>query len=472
MGRHFDLAVIGSGPAGYVCAIRASQLGLKAVCIEEDAGLGGTCLNVGCIPSKTLLYSTHLFEQLAHEGGRLGIKASGLECDFAQMMQRKEQVVAGLTGGIKGLFRKNKIERIHGRASFKDDHTLVITPSGEKGEREEVTAQSIVIATGSEPIPLPFLPFDEKRIISSTGALALTSVPKKMIVVGAGVIGLELGSVYRRLGAEVTFIEFLPRICPTLDSEVAAAFEKILQKQGLRFHLATKVIAGHLEGEEVVLKVEGAEGQAKGQASHTADVVLIAIGRRPYTVGLNLEAAGISTEQGGILGIDGSFRTSKPHIYAIGDCAPGAMLAHKASEEGVCVAEIIAGQSPHINYMAIPNVVYTSPEVAAVGMTEEAAAAAGISVKTGAFPFRAVSRAHCTGELDGFVKIIADAKSDRLIGLHIICEHASEMIVEGVVAIEQQLTCKQVAAMSHPHPTYTEAIKEAALAVHKAQLHM
>lgn len=459
--KEYDVAVIGGGPAGYVAAIRAGRLGLRTVCIERWDRLGGTCLNVGCIPSKTLLYATELFV-LAQEGKQHGLQYSNLAFDFEKMMRRKERVVEDLAKGVAGLFRKNKVERIKGTARVTGPNTIAVGS-------QEVKANSIVLATGSVPIPLPFLPFDEKRVISSTGALALSAVPKKLILVGAGVVGLELGSVYRRLGTEVTVVEFLDHICPSLDGALSKELHKVLKKQGMTFHLSSKVTKGEVRGSQVAVEVEG---PSKEMQSMTADVVLVAIGRAPYSEGLGLEEMGVEKDKRGFVRIDGNFRTSIPSIYAIGDLVEGPMLAHRASEEGIAVAEIIAGGSPHVNYMAIPNVVYTSPEVAGVGMTEEQTRAAGLSVKTGTFPFKASSRAHCTGERAGLVKIIAEGGTDRLLGMHIINAHASEMIGEGVAAIEGRATVHAVGAWSHAHPTYTEAIKEAALAVHKAQIHL
>lgn len=443
----YDVAVIGGGPGGYVAAIRAGQLGLKTICIDKEKRLGGTCLNVGCIPSKTLLHTTEQFEYA---------KAFGtVNLDFSKMMENKEQVIDQLAKGIEGLFRKNKVERLIGEATLTGPNAISVGGA-------TVEAKQIILATGSEPIPLPFLPFDEKKILSSTGALALPEPPKKLLLVGAGVVGLELGSVYRRLGTEVEVIEFLDHICPSLDTDLSKALQKVLERQGMTFYLSKKVIKGN---QDVTLEVEGGQ-------TFTGDVALVCIGRRPYTKNLGLDKLGIRTDPRGVVEIDGYFRTSVPNIYAIGDIVDGPWLAHKASEEGIAVAEIIAGQTPHIHYPAIPLVIYTSPEVACVGLTEQQAKQSGLVVNTGTFPFKANSRARATGEDEGMVKIIAEQKTDRIVGMHILGAHAGEMISEGVVAIEKGVTARELAAMSHPHPTFAEAIKEAALAVHKSQIHL
>jgi dihydrolipoyl dehydrogenase len=451
----FDVIVIGGGPGGYVAAIRAAQLGLKTACVDARSRLGGTCLNIGCIPSKTLLHTTetHVHAQHLYPNAKL-------DFDFGAMMKDKEEVVAGLTGGIDMLFGKHKITRIHGFAKLK-------SPTEVDVEGTIYQTKNIIIATGSEAVPLPFLPFDEKKILSSTGALDLKAPPKSLILVGAGVVGLELGSVYRRLGTEVTVIEFLDHICPSLDDAMSKALMKVLKEQGMTFHLSSKVVKGTANS-GVELEVETPEGLK----TFTGDVALISIGRRPYSKDLGLETLGIETDKTGFVIIDGQFRTKYPNVYAIGDLVNGPMLAHKASEEGVAVAEIIAGKTPHINYVAIPTVVYTAPEVAGVGLTEEQAKSLGLTTKSGTFPFKANSRARCTGETDGLVKIIADADTDRIIGMHIMCPRAGEMIQEGVVAIEKRLTARALGAMSHAHPTFSEAIKEAALAIHREQIHI
>ncbi len=453
----FDLAVIGSGPGGYVAAIRAAQAGMRVVCIEKEKTFGGSCLNVGCIPSKALLHSTEYYYRVAHEGKAHGIEAENLKVNLTQMMERKSKVVAGLTSGVAYLFKKNQVETLFGEAEL-------VSPQQIRVGEKVVEAKSILLATGSEPIPLPFLPFDEKKILSSTGALALTTIPKKMVIIGAGIIGLELGSVYRRIGSEITVVELLDRVTPTLDRELSQGIQKILQKQGFTFHLQTKLTAGRIENDQVILSLEN-------QPELTADLVLIAIGRRPYSKNLGLEKVGIRQEKGRVV-IDDQFRTSIPNIYAIGDLVDGPMLAHKASEEGVAVADLLAGNSVRVNYLAIPNVMYTWPEVASVGMTEEEAAAANLLFLVGKFPFKANARARCSGDEEGFVKILAEKESQRIIGLHIIGPNASEMIHEGVLAIDQKLTLHALAHATHAHPTCSEAIKEAAMAAFSKPLHI
>jgi len=466
MAEEFNVAVIGSGPGGYVAAIRSAQLGLKTACIEMQQELGGTCLNVGCIPSKSLLQSTEFLWKLQHHFKDHGIEAQNITIHFAQMMNRKQKIVAGFNQGISGLFKKNRITLFQGKGSLIDPHTIEVV-GGDK--RQTLSAKHIILATGSESIALPFLPFDEKKIVSSTGALSLTDIPKSMIVVGAGVIGVELGSVYNRLGADVTFIEFLDRICPVMDLSVAKVFQNILSRQGMKFHLSSKVIGAKKEGEEIVLQVSLPDQSTQ---EFRADVVLVSIGRKPFTQGLGLERVGIEVDQKGFIRIDSFFRTKIPHIFAIGDIVDGPMLAHKASEEGVAVAEIIAGHHPVVHYITIPNVVYTEPEAASVGLTEEEAKKMGLSVIIGQFPFKANSRARCTGEEEGLVKIITEEKTDRILGIHILGAHASELIAEGVVAIQKHMTALELANTCHAHPTLSEAIKEAALAVHKRPIHL
>lgn len=455
---NYDVIVIGSGPGGYVAAIRAAQLGLKTACVEKEKTLGGTCLNVGCIPSKTLLHSSELYWKIQREPG---ISAKGISYDFAQMMAHKGNVVAGFTKGIEGLFKKNKVDWIAGKAAFKDPHHISVAG-------QILEAKNFILATGSEPIALPFLPFDEKRILSSTGALALTSVPKKLLVVGAGIIGVELGSVYSRLGSEAVFIEFLDRICPTFDSSLSKALQKSLTNQGMTFHLSHKVIKADTSGKTIELTVQGPSGETR----FSSDVVLVAVGRRPYTQDLALSAAGLATDAKGFLPIDDSFRTSQSHIFAIGDLVDGPMLAHKASEEGIAAAELIAGHHPTLNYLAIPNVAYTHPEVAAVGLTEEEAKARNLNYKTAQFPFKANSRARCIGEEEGFVKLIADASTHRLIGAHIFGANASELIAEATLAIQLRATADQLADTCHAHPTLSEALKEASLSLFKTPIHL
>jgi dihydrolipoamide dehydrogenase len=457
---NFDLIVIGSGPGGYVAAIRAAQLGLKVACVEKSPQLGGTCLNVGCIPSKTLLHSTEFLYRLIHEGKQMGIEGEQTSFNFAQMMTQKRKVITSFNEGIAALFKKNQITSLTATATFTSPTTLQVGS-------QELTARYILLATGSEPIQLPFLPFDEKRILSSTGALALQTPPKKLLVIGAGVIGVELGSVYSRLGSEVVFIEFLDRVCPTLDESLSKALQPLLTKQKMAFHLSSRVTSADMTSSQITLHV--AQGDATTQIS--GDAVLVCIGRKPYTQNLGLDKAGIVPNERGFIPIDGQFRTSQPHIFAIGDIVDGPMLAHKASEEGVAVAEILAGYSPVINYLAIPNVVYTYPEVASVGLTEAEAKNFGLTLKTGQFPFKANSRARCVNEEEGFVKILADAATDRLLGVHIIGAHASELIAEAALAIQHNLTALDIANTPHAHPTLSEAIKEAALALHKRAIH-
>lgn len=457
----FDVAVIGAGPGGYIAAIRAAQLGLKTVCIEKRKELGGTCLNVGCIPSKALLHSSELFWKLQKHGAEEGIVAEKLSCDFSQMMRRKEEVVSGFVKGIDGLFKKNKIERVQG-------HARLIKESGKIDvDGKIIEAARIILATGSEPIELPFLPFDEKRVVSSTGALAFASIPKKLLIIGAGIIGVELGSVYRRLGSEVLFLEFLDRICPAFDKALSKAFEKSLAAQGLDFRLSHKVLKADV-GKAIRLTAQG----PKGEETFEGDAVLVCVGRRPLSRDLGLESAGIRTDAKGFVEIDDNFQTVRKDVFAIGDLVPGPMLAHKASEEGAAVAEYIAGHRPRIDYLAIPSVAYTYPELAVVGLAEEEAKARNLAYKASQFPFKANSRARCTGEEEGFVKLISDVSSGRLLGAHILGANASELIAEAGLAIQLQATVGQIASTPHAHPTLSEAIKEAALAAGPGALHL
>jgi len=455
MSEKFDVIVIGSGPAGYVAAIRCGQLGMKTACIEKGE-LGGTCLNIGCIPSKALLHSSDLYYQLEHHFPDHGVQAGHISFDFDKMMTRKREVVKSFTQGVGLLFQKYKVTHIKGTGTLKSAN--IVTANG-----VDFQATSIILATGSEPIRLPFLQIDEKKIVTSTGALALESVPQKMVVIGAGAIGVELGSVYSRLGSNVTFVEFLPKICPTMDEALSKNLLQILEKQGMTFHLSTKVVAAN--GTTLTIEKEGQKSQID------ANIVLCSIGRRPYTLGLGLENVGITLNEKGFIPINGRFQTKVPNIYAIGDIVDGPMLAHKAFEEGVAVAELLAGQKPEIEYIAIPNVVYTNPEMAAVGLTEVEAKGMGLNVKTGSFPFKINSRAKCTGEVEGMVKIVADGNTDRILGVHILGAHASEIIAEGVVAIEKKMTALELGNSPHAHPTFSEAVKEAALAVHGRPIH-
>lgn len=466
MAEIYDVTVIGSGPGGYVAAIRAAQLGLKVCCIEKEMVLGGTCLNVGCIPSKALLQSTEYYTMLKTSAKEHGIAGGeGISCDFTKLMVRKGKIVSGLQEGIKTLFKKNNVARLQGSAHFVSPRMIEVSTQGGK---QIVESKNFILATGSEPIALPFLPFDEKEVVSSTGALSLPKLPKKMIVIGAGVIGVELASVYSRLGTEVTLVEMLDRICPMMDEAISKMLLTILKKQGLVFHLGAEVLKGKKGNDHVSIIFN----QDKQTIVLAADVVLVAVGRRPYTKGLGLADLNIGVTMKGFVQVDANFQTSLPHIYAIGDLIEGPMLAHRASEEGVAVAEIIAGHTPHINYMAIPNIIYTSPEVAAVGLTELEAQQAGLQVMIGTFSFRANPRARCSGEEEGLVKVVGESKGGKLVGMHIIGAHASELIQEGVLAIEKKMTVEELARTCHGHPTLSEAIKEAALAALGRAIHV
>ncbi|GCD77141.1 dihydrolipoyl dehydrogenase [Thermaurantimonas aggregans] len=462
----YDIAIIGSGPGGYVCAIRAAQLGFKTALIEKYNSLGGTCLNVGCIPSKALLDSSEHYHNALENFKAHGIEIDSPRVNMPQMIERKRKVVAQTVDGIRFLMKKNKIDVYHGVGSFVDPHTIKIT-----GEKEEnLTAKHIVIATGSKPSSLPFVKIDKERIITSTEALELQEVPKHLIVIGGGVIGVELGSVYKRLGAKVSVVEYLDRIIPAFDSALSKELYKVLKKQGMDFYLSHKVTAVERKGDEVTVTATAPDGK---EVQLTGDYCLISIGRRPYTEGLNLEAAGLSTDERGRIPVNDHLQTAVPHIYAIGDVVRGAMLAHKAEEEGVFVAEYIAGQKPHIDYNLIPNVVYTWPEVASVGRSEEELKAAGIPYRSGSFPMRALGRARASGDIDGLVKILAHAETDEILGFHVIGARAADLVAEGVVAMEFRASAEDLARISHAHPTFAEAIKEAALdATGKRALHM
>ncbi|WP_119680068.1 dihydrolipoyl dehydrogenase [Indioceanicola profundi] len=464
----FDLVVIGSGPGGYVAAVRAAQLGMKTACVEMRDTLGGTCLNVGCIPSKALLTASEKYHEAAHSLAGFGVKVSGVELDFPTLMKHKDDVVKSNVTGVEFLFKKNKITRFHGRGSIEAPGRVKVTKAD--GSAETIETRNILIATGSDVLPLPGVEIDEKRIVSSTGAIALDKVPGKLVVIGGGYIGLEMGCVWSRLGAEVLVVEYLDRVLPGMDGEVSKQMQRILGKQGLSFKLSTKVTGAVVEGEKVRLTVEPAKG---GDAETIeADVVLVAIGRRPYTEGLGLEAAGVELDERKRVKTDDHFRTNVPGIWAIGDVIAGPMLAHKAEEEGVVCAEIMAGQSGHINYDAIPGVVYTWPEVAQVGRTEEQLKAEGVAYKVGKFPFTANGRARAMQATEGFVKILADAKTDKILGAHIIGANAGDMIEELGLALEFGASAEDVARTSHAHPTLTEAIKEACLAVDGRPIHM
>jgi dihydrolipoamide dehydrogenase len=464
----YDLAIVGGGPGGYVAALRAAQLGLKVACVEKRGRLGGTCLNVGCIPSKALLQSSHLFAQAGHGLGLHGVTATGVALDLGVMLARKDKVVSDLTAGIEFLFKKQKVAYLKGAGQLAAGPALEVTLDG--GGRERLHAKSIVIATGSEVTPLPGVAIDEQRIVSSTGALALAKVPGRMVVIGAGYIGLELGSVWRRLGAEVTVIEYLDRILPGMDAELAKQMQRLMTKQGLAFRLGTKVTKAESGKSGVRLTVE----PAKGGAAETveADIVLVAVGRRAYTAGLGLDAVGVKLDERGRIVTGAGFSTSAAGIHAIGDVIAGPMLAHKAMEEGVALAEILAGQAGHVNYETVPGIVYTWPEAATVGKNEEDLKAAGIDYAVGKFPFGANSRARCNGEGDGFVKILADKRTDRVLGAHIIGPDAGTLIHECVMAMEFGGSAEDIGRAMHGHPTLNEAVKEAALAVGAGALHI
>ncbi len=459
----FDLIVIGSGPGGYVCAIRAAQLGMIVACVEMRATLGGTCLNVGCIPSKAMLQSSENFHAVQHDFAQHGIDVAGVTLDLARMQARKGEVVAANVNGVAFLFKKNKVTWLRGTGIIK-------APDRVEVDGTEYAARHIVIATGSESIPLPGVTVDEKQIVSSTGALELDRVPGHLVVIGGGYIGLELGSVWRRLGAEVTVVEFLDRLVPGMDGEIGKNFQRILTKQGLRFRLSTKVTGASVGNDGVALTLEPAAG---GEAETLrADIVLLAIGRRAYTAGLGLGRVGVFTDERGRVKIDQHFATNVPGIYAIGDVTAGPMLAHKAEDEGVALAEILAGQAGHVNYDVIPGVVYTWPEVASVGPTEEALKQAGIDYAVGKFPFTANGRARAIGNTDGFVKILTDKRTDRILGAHIIGPDAGTLIAELATAMEFGASAEDVARICHAHPTLNEAVKEAALAVGGRALHI
>jgi dihydrolipoamide dehydrogenase len=463
---NFDTIVIGGGPGGYVCAIRLAQLGLRVACVEKEKTLGGTCLNVGCIPSKALLEASHKFHDSCHNFQQIGINSASPVIEITQLMAHKNKIISGLTSGIAGLFKKNKVQSINGFASFIDNHTIEVANNNEK---TTYTAKNFVIATGSEVVSLPNVVIDEKKIVSSTGALSLNAVPKKMIVIGAGVIGLELGSVWLRLGAEVEVIEYLNTTTPTLDAEISKNFQRILEKQGMKFRLATKVQKVETSSNnQAIVTVQAVDCGETQQIS--ADVVLVCVGRKPYTTGLGLEKIGIKVNNKGFIE-NHHLQTNISNIFAIGDATTGAMLAHKAEDEGVAVAEIIAGQKPHINYNCIPNVIYTYPEVACVGKTEEELKSQNIAYKVGKFSMMANSRARATSDEQGFVKILSCATTDKILGAHIIAREAGNTIHEIVVAMEFGGSAEDIARTCHAHPTYNEAVKEAALAVENRAIH-
>ncbi len=467
MAESFDLVVIGAGPGGYVAAIRAAQLGMKVACVEKRASLGGTCLNVGCIPSKALLDSSELYHLASHRFGKHGIKVGAVEMDVPTMIARKDKVVKDLTDGVRFLFKKNKITPVFGCATLTSPTTVKVQLN--EGGEATLEAKRILIATGSEAIELPFLKFDGKTIVSSTEALDFETVPEHLVIVGGGYIGLELGSVWKRLGAKVTVIEFLPRIVPLADQELGMILHKSLEKQGLEFLLETKVTGATVKDGKATVTAETKDGKA---ISIVADRVLVGVGRRAFTDGLGLEAIGVKTDpRTGKVGTDGHFATNVPSVWAIGDVIDGPMLAHKAEEEGVACAELLAGKSGHVNYDTIPSVIYTHPEMASVGKTEEQLKAANVAYKVGKFPFLANGRAKAMDESEGLVKILADSRTDRVLGIHIIGPRASDMIAEAVTTMEFHGSAEDIARITHAHPTLSEAVKEAAMAVDKRAIH-
>ncbi len=463
MAEKFDVTVIGGGPAGYVCAIRLSQLGLKTACIESRGSLGGTCLNIGCIPSKSLLNMSESFHR-AKNFSNIGIETGEIKLNLEKMMSNKDSSVATLTKGVEFLFKKNKVTYIKGFGSFNEKNEILV----KNGKSEiKIKTDKTIISTGSEPLSLPGIDFDEKIILSSTGALNISKLPKKMVVVGGGYIGLEMGSVWSRLGTEVHVIEYLDHITPGLDKEISNEFMKILKKQGIQFELNTKVEKIAKNDQGVIIETSNKDAKNKIEA----DVVLISVGRKPYTDKLNLEKIGVNLDKKGKIIVNKNFETNVKNVYAIGDVIDGPMLAHKAEEEGIAVAELIAGQSGHVNYDIIPGVIYTSPEVAYVGKNEEELKEKKVNYKVGKFPFMANSRAKAINEPEGFVKILAESKTDRVLGVHIIGPHAGEMIAEMSVAMEFGASSEDIARTCHAHPTFSEAIKEAALSVDKRQIH-
>ncbi len=464
----YDLVIIGSGPAGYVCAIRAAQLGMKVAVVEKRPTYGGTCLNIGCIPSKALLYTSEMFEEAGHGLEKLGVKVGAPKLDLKAMMAHKDETVKANVNGVAFLFKKHKIDGVIGTGRIAAPGKVEVTP--EKGDKQVLEAKAIVIATGSDSTRLKGIDIDEKRVVTSTGALSLPKVPGKLLVIGAGVIGLELGSVWARLGSEVTVVEFLDRILPGMDGEVAKQFQRMLQKQGFAFRLGSKVTGVDAKGKTLKVSVEPAKG---GDAETLeADVVLVAIGRVPYTEGLGLKEAGVELDERGRVKTDGHYRTTVDGIYAVGDVIAGPMLAHKGEEEGIAIAEILAGQAGHVNYGAIPGVVYTTPEVASVGRTEEELKEDGVEYVVGKFPFSANGRARAMNKTDGFVKVLADAKTDRVLGAHIIGPVAGELIAELTVLMEFGGSAEDLARTCHAHPTLSEAVREAALAAGKRAIHI
>jgi dihydrolipoamide dehydrogenase len=453
----YNVVVIGSGPGGYIAAIRCAQLGMKVAIIEKYEVLGGTCTNVGCIPSKALLDASEHYHDAEKRFTDFGITVKGLGIDFTRMIARKSEVVKQNTEGIAFLMKKNKIDVITGTASFVTKNKIAVTNA--KGEKQDIETEKTIIATGSKPTALPFLPIDKKRIITSTEALTLTEIPKQLLIIGGGIIGLELGSVYHRLGSKVTIVEFLDKIASTMDEDISRELQRILKKDGVEFMLSTKVKSATVKGKEVTVTADNKNGES---IEIKGDYCLVAVGRSPYTEGLGLENIGVQLD-GKRIAVNEHLETSVPGIFAIGDVIRGAMLAHKAEEEGALVAEYIAGQKPHINYNTIPGVCYTWPEAASVGATEQELKAKGTAYKTGKFPFRALGRARASGDIDGFTKVLADKETDEILGVHIIGARAADLIIEAVVAMEYRASAEDISRMSHPHPTYTESFKDACL---------
>ncbi|GAO98854.1 dihydrolipoyl dehydrogenase 3 [Caedimonas varicaedens] len=466
--QSFDVIVIGSGPAGYVASIKAAQLGMKVACIDKQADPGGTCLNVGCIPSKVLLNSSQKFHEAKTGFNTHGIYCDGLRFDLLQMMSRKDKIVSNLTQGIQYLFRKNNVIFIQGTATFLSPTSVAITK--ETGDSQTLTASKIVIATGSAPVVLPNVNIDEKVIVTSTGALSLERVPERMVIIGGGYIGLEIGSVWRRLGAQVTVVEYMDTIVPQMDREISAAFLRSLKALGIEFQLGTRVLGIHRQDEGATVIVQPALGGAEEKL--VAGVVMLSMGRHPFSEGLGLDRVGIQVDERGVIQINQNFQTNISSIYAIGDVVRGPMLAHKGEEEGVAVAEILAGQKPHINYDAIPAIVYTHPEVATVGKTEEQLKATGVPYRVGKFPFTANSRARVNEETEGFVKILSHQQTDEVLGIHIIHADAGNMIAEAVIAMEYRASSEDIARICHAHPTVSEAMKEAAMATYSKAIHI
>jgi len=465
----YDVVVIGSGPGGYVAAIRCAQLGMKVVLVERYNSLGGTCLNVGCIPSKAMLDSSEHFHQAAHQFGEHGIELSSApKVNLKKMIERKAGVVSDTVKGIQFLMKKNKITVMHGHGSFVDAHTISV--KDEKGGDTSIGAKNVIIATGSKPASLPFIHIDKDRIITSTEALEMKEIPKHLVIIGGGVIGLELGSVYGRLGSKVSVVEFMDGIIPTMDKALGKELQKSLSKLGFEFYLSHKVKGVESKGKKVTVKADNAKGE---EITLEGDYCLVSVGRKPYTEGLNAEKAGVQLDERGRILTNDHLQTTQPHIYAIGDVVKGAMLAHKAEEEGVFVAELLAGQKPHINHLLIPGVVYTWPEVAAVGYTEEQLKEKGVAYKAGSFPFKASGRARASMDTDGFIKVLADATTDEILGVHMIGPRCADLIAEAVLAMEFKASAEDIARICHAHPTFTESFKEAALdATGKRALHM